>query len=129
MHQRMGSLIGSTPRMRGISRICPTASTKFRFNPAYAGNIQIRRFFPMQQQVQPRVCGEYFLLVFHDIVIFGSTPRMRGILGQTYGEPIQFRFNPAYAGNIRMQRTIRSRIWVQPRVCGEYSVSVEISTK
>ena len=51
---------GSTPRMRGILSDRGFGNIRYRFNPAYAGNIP--RYYPLMLrcQVQPRVCGEYF---------------------------------------------------------------------
>ena len=50
---------GSTPRMRGISNCFSDTLSLLRFNPAYAGNIAPLNDMYVQQQVQPRVCGEY----------------------------------------------------------------------
>ena len=52
-------MIGSTPRMRGISKSDATTNKSFRFNPAYAGNILMHSHLMHIDQVQPRVCGEY----------------------------------------------------------------------
>ena len=51
--------IGSTPRMRGIFSWIEKTCIKGRFNPAYAGNIDKNRYYFVEKQVQPRVCGEY----------------------------------------------------------------------
>ena len=86
--------------MRGISILHSSMLISSRFNPAYAGNIDIIKVVPSFIQVQPRVCGEYAT----DSTIFstlsGSTPRMRGICISSALEMIKSRFNPAYAGNI-----------------------------
>ena len=111
---------GSTPRMRGISCSCVCCSVNSRFNPAYAGNIillivQVRCF-----QVQPRVCGEYSKAQPKNERRTGSTPRMRGIFMQIREKRFAWRFNPAYAGNIRSMQDSPHTDQVQPRVCGEY---------
>ena len=53
------SLLGSTPRMRGISPSACCSGT--------------------HSQVQPRVCGEYLISILLVPILSGSTPRMRGI--------------------------------------------------
>ena len=71
--------MGSTPRMRGIYPATKEEQNRYRFNPAYAGNI-INPFYPMgNTQVQPRVCGEYEIPLHGIKAVVGSTPRMRGI--------------------------------------------------
>ena len=71
--------MGSTPRMRGIYPATKEEQNRYRFNPAYAGNI-INPFYPMgNTQVQPRVCGEYLFPIPSPDFVLGSTPRMRGI--------------------------------------------------
>ena len=71
-------------------------------------------------EVQPRVCGEYCLLLLCFIVFIGSTPRMRGILFRSNTKTARGRFNPAYAGNMSLEITVTNPVQVQPRVCGEY---------
>ena len=50
---------------------------------------------------------------------------MRGIYGNDTPPNLDIRFNPAYAGNIRMSKLERQIGQVQPRVCGEYSKASE----
>ena len=97
----LDGIAGSTPRMRGIFRFAVLICQTNRLNPAYAGNIcrLIRPESPIR--VQPRVCGEYLLLKSSTASIKGSTPRMRGIFCLISFRSDCFRFNPAYAGNIR----------------------------
>ena len=73
---------------------------EFRFNPAYAGNINLFLQIRLLPWVQPRVCGEYFQKVRDSIWKSGSTPRMRGISDEINRTKNKIRFNPAYAGNI-----------------------------
>ena len=91
---------GSTPRMRGISHLISFSTFYTRFNPAYAGNIVLLVLHSFLFQVQPRVCGEYRFLNYLSINLSGSTPRMQGIYYEYNGAECEFRFNPAYAGNI-----------------------------
>ena len=111
---------GSTPRMRGISNCFSDTLSLLRFNPAYAGNIAPLNDMYVQQQVQPRVCGEYAggrMITCH---FQGSTPRMRGISNCFSDTLSLLRFNPAYAGNIAPLNDMYVQQQVQPRVCGEY---------
>ncbi len=92
---------GSTPRMRGICYSGLVYLLPTRFNPAYAGNMHAKLFPRFEQQVQPRVCGEYYRYEFRADSFQGSTPRMRGILQYCKAYTVRERFNPAYAGNMR----------------------------
>ena len=114
------SLLGSTPRMRGISLKDMTSPLRCRFNPAYAGNISIVNGQLFFKQVQPRVCGEYSSITNSWIIVSGSTPRMRGICSRIRFRIGVTRFNPAYAGNISSFVESSNTLKVQPRVCGEY---------
>ena len=111
---------GSTPRMRGICCWTKQNIARLRFNPAYAGNIRRLCFEQVNQQVQPRVCGEYLYIVNSSNHGEGSTPRMRGIYCNFFETQKHSRFNPAYAGNIHNFFILASCLQVQPRVCGEY---------
>ena len=132
-------MIGSTPRMRGILHLCiisfiacrfnPAQHHHSRFNPAYAGNIFQIQIFHSCIQVQPRVCGEY-LVAGGDITNeIGSTPRMRGICCQPVGPYNHVRFNPAYAGNILNGNGGMISTQVQPRVCGEYLLLIQMQCR
>ncbi len=72
-------VIGSTPRMRGISFVSFFERSINRFNPAYAGNIGLISTESSIMRVQPRVCGEYPAPTAFPSFVSGSTPRMRGI--------------------------------------------------
>ena len=111
--------------MRGILQEALPAIISERFNPAYAGNMEHMIFRTEFQQVQPRVCGEYENRVQDAKIISGSTPRMRGIFLLLLPDFYDFRFNPAYAGNIRQYPRNTTFKQVQPRVCGEYAQALE----
>ena len=86
--------------MRGIWEDIILITAGKRFTPAYAGNM-----FPSFSdifliRVHPRVCGEYD---DDDVLIYGqsgSPPRMRGICSFSASAVRDYRFTPAYAGNI-----------------------------
>ena len=108
--------------MRGISFSVRTSERSPRFNPACAGNITTRSGHVMLLQVQPRLCGEYYIFDSRCDCVLGSTPPVRGIYQQEQQEVQTSRFNPACAGNIWQHTYQRVRKQVQPRLCGEYSV-------
>ena len=118
---------GSTPRMRGISTHQHSSFASSRFNPAYAGNICKKSCSALVCKVQPRVCGEYMYMADFEPTMYGSTPRMRGILKPLSAGLKCQRFNPAYAGNMDFVKNAQDVTEVQPRVCGEYTFWHEFS--
>ena len=139
-----GSVInryGSSPRMRGTYRLHSLVCYKIRFIPAYAGNITCRspyglvtRFIPAYAgnilfhgcphipiSVHPRVCGEHQPAHKIAVKMAGSSPRMRGTYGFSPVFMPDYRFIPAYAGNITADFSIISISSVHPRVCGEHN--------
>ena len=94
-------MAGSTPRMRGVYDDYCCYLLNGRFNPAYAGSIIKNDCSRHIIKVQPRVCGEYVLMILTGAVERGSTPRMRGVFAGSLYHLIDVRFNPAYAGSIK----------------------------
>lgn len=90
---------------------------------------------------QPRVCGEYPLLVAMEnalcgehacrvrvvTVMMGSAPRMRGIPShkRRFGEPL--RISPACAGNTSPCGSVSNGTGGQPRTCGNTLVAVPLA--
>ena len=74
-----------------------------------------------QLSIQPRVCGDY--LFGHSISgrILDTTPRVRGLLGQTSAIGLQGRYNPACAGTTFGGPLFVISSTIQPRVCGDYT--------
>ena len=110
--------------MRGIYNLCFSTGEDIRFNPAYAGNMRSGISQSLKIWVQPRVCGEYCPPNQPHHEPRGSTPRMRGISILCAISSLLSRFNPAYAGNIASLLVHHKTFQVQPRVCGEYIVSI-----
>ena len=71
--------LGSSPRMRGIRRLCVVGPCPFRFIPADAGNTRGPQRHCARGAVHPRGCGEYVPPRNRCMSIAGSSPRMRGI--------------------------------------------------
>ncbi len=112
---------GSSPRLRGTrDRGRPSAACR-RFIPASAGNTPPRPAWPDIASVHPRVCGEHTSMSSANMRTHGSSPRLRGTLGDDHARAFRARFIPASAGNtagIECRRICRP---VHPRVCGEHA--------
>ncbi len=110
---------GSSPRVRGTPRKVQPLAANARFIPACAGNSPAAGQDKIEISVHPRVCGELTLQTTADVVLTGSSPRVRGTPHAPRPTHPHRRFIPACAGNSR------GAIWpgrahpVHPRVCGE----------
>ena len=98
----------TTPRMRGLpcSPAFPCLSP--RYNPAYAGTT---RRWGRRPPTAP-----------------DTTPRMRGLPGGRHVTTCKGRYNPAYAGTTSTTEGGDMLDEIQPRVCGDYVVSVALSS-
>ena len=72
---------GSSPRLRGTYLCSRQCSRDIRFIPAPAGNISGRARRRAIASVHPRACGEHSWLSCLPYVVSGSSPRLRGTLG------------------------------------------------
>ena len=70
----------------------------FRITPAYAGKRSASRGHVEAVRDHPRLCGEKFFSLHHNICQIGSPPPMRGKVrvGEAYSRA--YRITPAYAG-------------------------------
>ena len=114
-------LLGSSPQVRGTSLNAAADQDLRRFIPAGAGNII--EGFPglMRQTVHPRRCGEHILALVNAQRGNGSSPQVRGTWEKYYRIGQRYRFIPAGAGNILIQRSTCFRTSVHPRRCGEHT--------
>ena len=96
----VGYSTGSTPPVRGIYFANDLFVSINRFNPARAGNISTTTVGVKEEKVQPRPCGEYISWELEKMQTAGSTPPVQGIFCETHGQRVNYRFNPARAGNI-----------------------------
>ena len=92
-------ITGSSPRMRGTRGRRRRTDPVPRFIPAHAGNTFITRGTKWICTVHPRACGEHERHSPRSIISYGSSPRMRGTLGDRDVLLIDRRFIPAHAGN------------------------------
>ena len=113
-------MCGSSPRMRGTLNLTAFGLECPRFIPAHAGNTRLRLSLRARLPVHPRACGEHSQSVSLKIVMCGSSPRMRGTLNLTAFGLECPRFIPAHAGNTRLRLSLRARLPVHPRACGEH---------
>ena len=93
------NLRGSSPRMRGAPRTSTPCQAGGRIIPAYAGSTFCHWSVCASRQDHPRVCGEHYACGQQTRMIIGSSPRMRGALGQQLQVGLNVRIIPAYAGS------------------------------
>ncbi len=72
------------------------------------------------------MCGEHVASCPSKIVLFGSSPRVRGTYVFYLFSVHSIRFIPACAGNINGAIISRATYSVHPRVCGEHYWSTEL---
>ena len=119
---------GSPPRVRGTGIIIMAFFGMTRITPACAGNRQLPISPLATVQDHPRVCGEQLIQKTRLINGLGSPPRVRGTGNSSLDVSERKRITPACAGNragLFRQKNLRGD---HPRVCGEQSVSSNIST-
>ena len=93
--------LGSSPRMRGTPYRQPVLAHGAGIIPAYAGNTLPATRTCSWCRDHPRVCGEHERVCIEDIIVQGSSPRMRGT-HQVQGQHLAAVWIiPAYAGNTR----------------------------
>ncbi len=117
----MPTLIGSSPRGRGIHGHGRRRLRRKRFIPAWAGNTAGGIEVCSLDAVHPRVGGEYAAKSIRHVNDRGSSPRGRGIPFWRLASPAQRRFIPAWAGNTADRLGSGHRPAVHPRVGGEYA--------
>ena len=112
--------VGSSPRMRGTPVIRIRAPSRTGIIPAYAGNTGEAMRQYTSNGDHPRVCGEHPVVVYFVGGLSGSSPRMRGTLGDCLVLVVGSGIIPAYAGNTGFAETVQMSLGDHPRVCGEH---------
>ena len=113
----------TTPRVRGLlisPLVCKTLS---RYNPACAGTTIGKLLALRRQEIQPRVCGDYFARACLTSFRADTTPRVRGLPLLDLGPHLRPRYNPACAGTTTVVLISSAVCSIQPRVCGDYDFS------
>ena len=121
LRSRIGSTMGSSPRMRGTPAWWRCRRGQGGLIPTYAGNTcqSVKGLNP--DGAHPHVCGEHTTGVLSLFIKRGSSPRMRGTQQFLHNTSLQNGLIPTYAGNTRPGR-FRWRFWrAHPHVCGEHS--------
>ena len=90
---------GSSPRMRGAPTWPSPPPLSPRIIPASAGSTHDSSLGPSFRQDHPRGCGEHPVTPDNIVGYTGSSPRMRGALGQRYAYPVKHGIIPADAGS------------------------------
>ena len=123
-HQRIllivGSVQGSSPRMRGAHGVARRGDPARGIIPAYAGSTARASAARRAERDHPRVCGEHPQQVTDLSRHLGSSPRMRGARLGHAGAVADAGIIPAYAGSTSWSWRPRRRCWDHPRVCGEH---------
>ena len=108
--------------MRGKHLQFLPAQIKTRITPAYAGKTDRSPRNPVEPPDHPRVCGENFIGLSHNLAVCGSPPRMRGKLHTKFFALVTIRITPAYAGKTCYSLGCVCTNEDHPRVCGENKV-------
>ena len=115
--------LGSSPRMRGTPRPGVCAGSSAGLIPTYAGNTVTSGGLRPDSRAHPHVCGEHGIIPATFPRREGSSPRMRGTLGDVVMAAEQKGLIPTYAGNTFCAFTSCSLRWAHPHVCGEHRSS------
>ena len=109
---------GSSPRMRGKHLGADRFNQRGRIIPAHAGQTFPQLFCPVFCSDHPRACGANHggRAAFH--AIHGSSPRMRGKLGQIIKTETRNRIIPAHAGQTHGGVIVAVPSTDHPRACG-----------
>ena len=75
--------------------------------PAHAGNSDSAACPASVDADHPRACGELAVGQIHTTLLAGSSPRMRGTLGECFHQLTWCRIIPAHAGNSQSQHAQR----------------------
>ena len=120
---------GSSPHARGTPPRAPWAGHICRFIPACAGNAARADRFPGLVSVHPRMRGERDTTVIYSLPPVGSSPHARGTPLWHLGRHFQARFIPACAGNAEGVGGWSVAAAVHPRMRGERSHLVLVSSE
>ena len=118
-----GSVVGSSPRVRGKVSHKPRKRPLKRIIPACAGKSLKSIDKTLKDEDHPRVCGEKHLIRADRPRSKGSSPRVRGKERHPLKRLPHPRIIPACAGKRSSAAPISISRWDHPRVCGEKGAS------
>ena len=110
----------TTPRVRGLQQDELVYTDRGRYNPACAGTTLRSRTKSIWCTIQPRVCGDYSVLLRLFSIVTDTTPRVRGLQTGRINDYAVSRYNPACAGTTIRAFLSAAELEIQPRVCGDY---------
>ena len=110
---------GSSPRVRGKRPRDPHPQSKRRLIPARAGKTFERLLQVGGLRAHPRACGENNMHYATLSRRLGSSPRVRGKLGELRQRDQHNRLIPARAGKTRREWYSLRDCRAHPRACGE----------
>ena len=119
---------GSPPRVRGTGSAESSRIRAIRITPACAGNRLRYRCMSGMVGDHPRVCGEQFSYAYSRVHTTGSPPRVRGTANGSAGIFAAYRITPACAGNRKLAHSSSIQTGDHPRVCGEQSCIVKLTS-
>ena len=119
---------GSSPRVRGKRRTARISAYRRGLIPACAGKTVASARICSVKGAHPRVCGENEHFIRQKTVQLGSSPRVRGKPQKASPAVDTAGLIPACAGKTQDRYSLCSRQQAHPRVCGENSISLMLST-
>ena len=112
---------GSSPRVRG--KLVPSfqGMKQKGLIPARAGKTDTRAAVGSSTGAHPRACGENLTTGEEDLILAGSSPRVRGKQIFESFELVLVGLIPARAGKTPLPATCSNTLRAHPRACGENS--------
>ena len=123
----IGTILGSSPRVRGTPWYFLTNVAFRRIIPACAGNTPVFSFSRRTPRDHPRVCGEHIHQWSCALCLTGSSPRVRGTRALSCARVPRPGIIPACAGNTGGWQLLVGRHGDHPRVCGEHPRSSSLT--
>ena len=111
---------GSSPHVRGARIESPTGHIRSGIIPACAGSTSVPVVGQWLGGDHPRMCGEHLRLSLCAPIGQGSSPHVRGALGEVATPRRAVGIIPACAGSTARHRRNHPPTWDHPRMCGEH---------
>ena len=116
----LATFLGSSPRMRGSLASEVLAYSALGIIPAHAGLTLVRHSRTAASRDHPRACGAHYFTFGFPQSFMGSSPRMRGSLGNLPFSGVDSGIIPAHAGLTRIQTAAAKLTRDHPRACGAH---------
>ena len=119
---------GSSPHVRGARRPRQRHGRVGGIIPACAGSTACGAAPRPASRDHPRMCGEHHFPLNRSDVPRGSSPHVRGAPLREGGKRLEGGIIPACAGSTRRTGRSGRRTWDHPRMCGEHSPALLLTT-